>query len=117
MKKIVSLALVCVLLLGCVFALASCGNISESYAEKVNQAAKDGEAYTIEQIRDDLGEEAVEILFLNNGVVVAVDGCKSIDDIKAKIDEGKTVKGILITVLAGKATAAVYKEITEEDLK
>ena len=36
MKKIVSLALVCVLLLGCVFALASCGNISESYAEKVN---------------------------------------------------------------------------------
>ena len=45
MKKIVSLALVFMLVLGCTFALASCNNVSESYAEKLNKAAENGEHY------------------------------------------------------------------------
>ena len=117
MKKIVSLVLACVLLLGCVFSLASCSNVSQSYADKINKAAENKENYTLETVREDLGDEAVEILLLNSGVVVAVKGCKTLDDIKAQLDEGKTVKGIVITFLAGKATAAEYKEIAEEDLK
>ena len=117
MKKIVSLALVFMLVLGCTFALASCNNVSESYAEKVNKAAENGEHYTLETIRKDLGDEAVEIIAFNTGVIVAVKGCESLDDIKTKINDGETVKGILITVLAGKATGAKYQEITEDDLK
>ena len=36
MKKIISTVLVCVLMLGTMLALASCSNISEKYAEKIN---------------------------------------------------------------------------------
>lgn len=100
-----------------VLTLASCGKISEKYADKINEAAEAGEHYELEKIRKDLGDEAVEVLFLNSGVVVAVKGCESLDDVKAKLDEGKTVKGLLVTIVAGKATAAKYTEITEDDLK
>ncbi len=112
--RIVSMLMV-VVLIGA--ALASCGNISQSYADKVNKAAEDGEAFTKEQVMEDLGENAVEIAILGTGVIVAVDGCESLSDIQDKIDEGKTVKGIVVTLLLGKATGAVYKEITEDDLK
>ena len=117
MKKIISLALVCVMLMGCVFALASCGKISESYAEKINKAAEKGKHYTYEEVMEDLGDNAIDITLLKNGIIVAVKGCETVDDVKAKIDEGKTVKGIVVVVALGKATSATYKEITEDDLK
>jgi len=40
MKKILSAVLACVLIIGCVLTLASCGKISESYAKKINKAAE-----------------------------------------------------------------------------
>ena len=46
MNKIISMILVCALLLGCVFAFASCSNISESYAKKINKAAEADKHYT-----------------------------------------------------------------------
>ena len=117
MKKIISFSLVCVLLLGCVFAFSSCSKVTESYADKINKAAENGEHFTVEDVRKDLGDEAVEILILNSGVIVAVKGCATLDEIEDKIDNDETVKGIVITVLAGKATAATYKEISKDDLK
>lgn len=117
MKKILSAVLVCVLIFGCVLTLASCGKISESYAKKINKAAEKDEHYTYDEVMEDLGDNAVDITFLKSGVIVAVKGCESLDDIKDKIDDGKTVKGIVITVVAGKATSATYKEITKDDLQ
>ena len=122
MKKIISLALVCVMLMGCVFALASCGNISESYAEKINKAAEKGEHYSYADVKDDLGDNAIDITIgvgdsFKSGVIVAVKGCETVEDVQAKIDEGKTVKGIVVGIALGKATSAAYKEITEDDLK
>ena len=117
MKKIISMTLVCVLLLGCVFAFASCSNISESYAKKINAAADKGDHYTYDQVVEDLGDNAIEIAALGTGVVIAVKGCESVEDIKEKIDNGETVKGIVVTMFANKATSASYKEITEKDLK
>ena len=114
MKKIISLALVVIML---VCALASCSNISESYAEKINEAAKNKEYYSLEDVKDDLGEDIVDLTILGNGVVIAVKGCSSIEDLEAKIENGDTVKGIVITFVLEKATAAVYKEISSEDLK
>ena len=113
MKKILAL----ILALSLVFMLASCGKISESYAKKINAAADKGDHYTYDQVVEDLGDNAVEIAFLGTGVVIAVKGCESIDDIKEKIDDGKTVKGIVVTMLANKAMSATYKEITKDDLK
>ena len=117
MKKIISMTLVCVLLLGCVFAFASCSNISESYAKKINKAAEAGEHYTYEDVKKDLGEDVVDVTMLGstNGVLVAVKGVSSLDELEDKIDSGETVKGIIVTIVNSKATEAVYKEITEDD--
>ena len=100
-----------------VLVLAACSNVTEKYAEKINKAAEAKEHYTVEQVREDLGDEAVEILLLNNGVIIAVKGCESLEEIQTKIDEGKDVKGIIVTVVMGKATGAKYQVITAEDLK
>ena len=105
-----------------VLTLASCGKISQKYADKVNKAAEKGEPLTFTEVKEDLGDEAVwigtgEKIGAASGVIIAVKGCTTVDDIKAKLDEGKTVKGITVTVLLNKATAAKYTEITAEDLK
>ena len=69
------------------------------------------------EVLEDLGDEAFEVNLLVGGVIIAVKGCESMEDVQAKIDDGKTVKGIIVTIVLGKATSAVYKEITEDDLK
>ena len=117
MKRIISSVLVVAMVLAMVFALASCSNISQSYADKINKAAEDGEPFTKAQVLEDLGEDAFEVNLLIGGVVIAVAGCDSIDDVEAKIDNGETVKGIIVTIVLGKATSAKYGEITEDDLK
>lgn len=101
------------------FFLASCSNVTQKYADKINEEAQDGdgEYITLDQVRNDLGDEAVEILILNSGVVIAVKGCKSVDDIKAKLDAGEDVEGLVITIVAGNATSATYRKITSSDLK
>jgi PBP1b-binding outer membrane lipoprotein LpoB len=117
MKRIVSLLLVCVLLVGCAFALASCGNISQGYADKINAAAKNGEAMSYDEVVEALGDEAIEIAAAKTGVVIAVAGVTSLEDLKTKIDNGETVKGIIVTMALGKATGAAYREISKDDLK
>ena len=119
MKKIVSLVLVAVLM---VLALASCSNVSESYAEKVNKAAKDGDHYTYSKVIEDLGDDVADltvdvIVVGRNGVIISVKGCDSMEDIQEKLDDGDTVQGIIVTIAAGKAIAAAYREITKDDLK
>ena len=120
MKRIVSLALVIVMLV-CV--LASCGNISESYAEKINKAAENKEHYTYSDVVDDLGgkEKVVDltltVLGSTNGSVIAVKGCTTWDEIEDKIDDGETVKGIVVVIVNNKAISAEYKEITANDKK
>lgn len=111
MKKIVSLALVLVLALAM---LVSCGNISESYANKINKAAEKGEHYTYAQVKEDLGDEAVDVTFMGSGVIIAVKNCTSLEDLEKMIEEDKDIKGIVVTIAAGKATAAKYGEINED---
>ena len=116
MKKIISMVLVCVLLVGSMFALTSCSNVSEAYAEKINKAAEDGEHYTLEKVKEDLGDEAVDIIIAGTGVVIAVKGCTSLDELEDKLDNGEKLEGIVITFGFGKATGATYREISEDDL-
>ena len=102
-----------------VLSLASCSKVSQKYADKVNKAAEEGECYTLAQVKEDLGDEAIEIILpvVNTGVVIAVKGCESYDEIKAQLDEGKETKGIIIVIADGEAKSAEYRVITEEDLK
>lgn len=97
--------------------LVACSNVSQSYADKINKATEDGESITLEQVRNDLGEECVEILLLNNGVVISVKDCKTVDDLSKKIENEEDVEGIIITIVLGKAKNAAYRKITADDLK
>ena len=119
MKRILSTLIVCALLVGCVLSFASCSKISESYAEKINKAAEAGEHYTYDQVVEDLGDNAIEIGFsvVKSGIIIAVKGCESIDDIKQMIEAGDTIKGIVVVVTLNKAISAEYRVITEDDLK
>ena len=117
MKRILSIVLVASVLATLCLSLASCGKISESYAKKINAAADKGEHYSYDQVVEDLGDNAIEIAILGTGVVIAVKGCESIEDIQEMIEDGKTVKGIVVTMLANKAMSASYREITKDDLK
>ena len=71
------------------------------------------------QVKEDLGDEAIEIIIpvINTGVVIAVKGCESYDEIKAQLEEGKETKGIVVVITGGQAASAEYRVITEEDLK
>ena len=117
MKRIISMILVCVLAMGCVFTLAACSKATESYANKINKAAEKDKHYTHEKVMKDLDDEAIDFTVAGTGVVIAVKGCDDWDDIEDELEEGKTVKGIVITFALGKATKAIYREITEEDRK
>lgn len=112
--KILSLVLAIVCL--CT-ALVACGNISQSYADKINEAAEKDEHITYTQVLEDLGENAIDVTFMKTGIVLAVKGCKTSEDIKTKLDDGKTVKGIVVTIVSGKAISAEYKEFTKDDIK
>ena len=120
MKKIVSLILVCILMVG---VLASCGsNISEAYAKKINDAAKGENAITYDEVIAALGEEAIditaEIPFVGRaGVIIAVKGVTSQEDLEKLVDDGEDIQGIVITIAANKATAAKYGEINEDSFK
>jgi hypothetical protein len=120
MKKIVSLVLVCILMVG---VLASCGsNISEAYAKKINDAAKAKESLTYEEVMKALGDEAIDItadipVVGRAGIIIAVKGVTSQEDLEKLVDEGEEVKGIVITIAAGKATGAKYGEINEDSFK
>ncbi len=116
MKKLLRRISVLFALVG-VLVLVSCSHVSQSYADKINKAADNNEHYTLAQVKDDLGDEAVDLTALNTGWIIAVKGCKSVEDIKAKLDEGKEVKGIIVTITLSKAVRADYRTITADDLK
>ncbi len=119
MKKIISLVLATVLLLGTVFALASCSNVSEKYANKINDAAKDKKNLTYEEVMDDLGDEAIDMTFANHngGWIVAVKGVTSEEDLQEKIENDEEIEGIVVTIVAGKAISAKYGKIDENSFE
>lgn len=117
--KLVKRLSVLVAVVALLFSLAACSNVSQKYADKVNKAAEEGKPYTLAQVQEDLGDEAIDIIvpIINTGVVVAVKGCTSVDEIKAQLEAGKETKGLVIIIAGGEATSATYRVITEEDLK
>ncbi len=118
MKRIISLVLVAVLM---VLALASCSNITASYADKINAAAEADEHYTYEQVVKALGgEDAIidltaELLGYRVGGIIAVEGSNDQEALEEKLDAGEKIPGIIVTIADGKATMAVYRELSKSD--
>lgn len=120
--KTKSLKVVLVLFLAlCLGMLAGCGSVSQSYADKVNEAMKNDEAYTYEKVLKDLGDPTTSAIVGGKdkatGVCIWWKGCKTTDDVKKKINDGKEVPAITITFTAGKATVAAYSDNKNPDDK
>ncbi len=112
MKKTLKLISIMLVLVALCSIFAGCNKISKSYAEKINEAVKNGEPYTLEQVLKDLGDSAVNrTTALGTGYVYAVKGCDSYEDIFNKIKAGEEVVGITVYFLLGKASWATFKTI------
>ena len=116
MKKFVKVLALLACSLAFVFALASCSNVSQSYADKINEAAKNNEHISYDDAVDALGDECVDftLAVLNNhtGALIAVKGVKK-DEYEAKVknataEEAEKLEAIIIVVLLDKCTSATY---------
>ncbi|MBQ2717288.1 MAG: hypothetical protein IJF75_01650 [Clostridia bacterium] len=119
MKKTLKLVSVMLVLVALCSIFAACSKVSQGYADKINKAAEDGEAYTYTQVIEDLGDEAIDVttdlpIVGRNGIIYAAKGCKTWDEIQAKIDAGEKVEGLTIVIAGGKATDASYGVINEK---
>ena len=120
MKLIKKFSLV-FMLFACLLSLVSCANL-EKYASKINKAADKDDHITYAEVVKKLGKDNIidattEVFGFRGGVIICVKGCQSWDDVQAKLDAGKKVEGIYITILNSKATHAEYREITAADKK
>ena len=106
-----------------VLTLASCSKVSQSYADKINEAAKTEEKITYADAKDALGDECWDITFLGNGVLYAVKGYKNtmtaeeLDKKFSEADENTKFEVIIITVAAEKCLSANYFSGTGAELE
>jgi hypothetical protein len=101
--------------------LVGCSNVSQSYADKVNEAASNKEHYTYEEVMKALGDEAqdwtVTVLGSTNGAVYAVKGVTTKEEFQEIIDSEEDVECLIVTILNGKATAAKYSTTKDVEKK
>lgn len=122
MKKIISKILAFLGALVLVFSLAGCG-VNQKYADKIDEAAKNGEHLTFEEVTKKLGDDYHVVVGGEDkllgtgfsGTVVWYDGCDSFDEAQEKYEAGKTVKMITVIFLADKAQDAEYSEWVKEE--
>lgn len=118
MKKFFSILATALAICCICFAFAGCG-VNQNAADQINEAANAGEHMTYEEVTKKYGDPTYKVGldlgdFGVNGVYVWVNGCDSYEEVKAKWDEGKTVKALSVTFAGGKATAATYSENYKE---
>ena len=101
------------------FALVACSGskVSQSYADKINNAYKNGTAITYEEAKKDLKDECVDVTVSQNGMLMAVKGIKA-SEYKEKLQNAskdEKFEFISITVVQGKCTYAYYATVTANE--
>lgn len=96
--------------------LASCG-VNAKAADKINEAAKNGEAWTVEQVEKKYGEPTSGGVLAGMGSYVYVKGCDSWDDVKAKLEKGEKLEALVVEFVGGKAVAAQWIDDYKGDKK
>ena len=119
MKKIISKILAFVGGLLMVFSLVGCG-VSQSTADKINEAAKAKEHMTWTEVVEILGTDYVASFSIGDadyvtGVVVWYQGYETYEEVKQALENGKTVKKISVDFFLGEAISAEYEEVTEKE--
>ena len=117
MKKFTNILAIVLLAVMSLTVLTACSNISQAYADKINEAAAKEEYIEYLDVMNALGENAIDITIAKTGVIIAAQGCTSLEELNTKLEAGETVKGIVVTLFAGKALSAEYKVLSSEDTK
>ncbi len=120
MKKILKLSMMSLVALVALFTLVGCAGINQNFADEINEKASAKENYTYEQLKEKLGTPTVDVsasfggLIDVTGVVTWAKGYDSLDAMNKAVEEGKTVKTLVVTFLNGRATAAEYNEVVKD---
>lgn len=95
-----------------VFVLASCSGskVSKEYADKINSSYEAGTALTYEVVKEELGNECIDITTSKNGVLVAIKGVSN-QEYKEKLngtDTNTKYDYIVITVVQEQCQHALF---------
>ena len=117
MKKILSL-IALTLVLAFTLALVGCGDkIDQKAADKINDAAQNGEPMTLYELRDKYGEPAIEIQVNGTGYVVWL-SCGNTEQLKIATENNEKVSALTVTFSNYNATKATftdnYNNVSEE---
>ena len=109
MKKTLKTMILSLILAVCLV-FTGCG-ISQSTVDKINTAAKEGEPMSIKQVVRRLGDDYLEGTYAQGtGVMIFVQGCDDWEDVNEDLNEGKSLKAVIVTCVGGKAVSAVFKD-------
>ncbi len=92
--------------------LSSCG-ANQKAADKINNAASEKNYYTVEKLEKSYGDPTVDftatVLGSQNGLLVWINGCKTAEEAKQKLDDGKEVKALYVVIVNNNAVSATYE--------
>ncbi len=106
----------------CVITLASCSKVSQSYADKINNAAEKKEYVAVADAKDALGDECFDVNFLVAGALVAVKGYKNdmtyaeLEKKMSEADENTKFEAIAIVYVGSNCMGALYVSGTAAEL-
>ncbi len=96
--------------------LTGCG-VSQDMADKINKKVEDGE-YTYSQLLKDYKDPTIDLTATvfdsTSGTVIYVKGCKTAEDVEAKLDEGKELDAVYVVIFNNKVTGATYEKYSPD---
>lgn len=117
MKKFTKVCLLFVVLFG-MFLCVGCSKVSQKTVDEINEAAKAKNPMTWTEVYEKLGPDYLGLSVGDStkvtGVVWWYDGCKTQEEVNAKLDEGKSVNYVKVTFLLGEATGAEFGTATSK---
>ena len=122
MNKIKKLFLGLALVFVAMITLAGCSKVSQSYADKINAAAKTDTPITYQEAKEALGKECSDWTLGGYGIIFAIKGYQldNEEDFKKLLNEGdKTTKYEMILIVCDneKCKSASYISGTGEQME
>lgn len=118
MKKITKFCLLFVVLFG-MFLCVGCSKVSQKTVDEINEAAKAKDPMTWTEVYEKLGPDYLGLSVGDSskvtGVVWWYAGCKTQEEVDAKLEAGKSVNYVEVTFLAGKAQSAKFGTATPDE--
>lgn len=116
MKKLFTLMLT--LCLVSVMFLTGC--VNEGMADKINKKADSDKGYSYTSLIEDYGTPTIgyvdpEKVPFYTGIVIYVNGCENAEEVAEKVDEGKKLKAVYVSIALNVVVNATFKEYNTEE--